>query len=172
MNKETIADLVAAGRTILPIEFQALFYALKDAILTAYAIPDGLDCQKWYDEDWYNEGDTWAEHVHLLERHILWGHVFHRPTGEYSYFNFRWQFGKGSDRFDELVPTVKETFEGKKKKRYDATSRSEGWSAFKRLVKAHGHLLRQAQAQLPLPDVGSLSDSAGISRVLSEIANG
>jgi hypothetical protein len=141
---DTVNDLILAGAAYLPYGYSKLFFAIKDAILKAYGTPDGLDQQHWDDMDFYDQDSesVHAEHWHLLARYWLRGHLFHRPTNEFYYFNYAYQIEKVSIQYFALQAAVKNTIHGKKKKACDREARAEAWRALKRLVKRHGCLLR------------------------------
>lgn len=154
ITQQDVDDLIAAGKTAKLWAWGKLFYALKDAILKVYGQDDGYDLQVWYDSLSYWIGDEdmgeGAVHRHILSRHILLGHIFHKPTPEFSYFNFDYQNGKESVGYKYFVLIVKGTIEGKRQFDYSHEARTVGWSALKRLVRRHGCLVRGKSPQMEL----------------------
>jgi len=129
-----------------------LFYALKDAVLLKYGSRDGYDLQEWEDSDYYDENDAHAVHKQILERWTLLGQTFHKPAGEFSYFNYEYQTGKQSPKFYELAKLCANRLKGRKlhecKMPYSdfcRVRRSVGWPALKFLVKRFGHLLGHSE---------------------------
>lgn len=143
---DTISDLILCGTYARNWEHRRLFYALKTKILEVYATFDGYDLQIWYDDSWNWDEQYYAEHRHILKRYSYNGHIFHSPTNEFEYFNFAHQNGKASPGFSELLKQCTRQIEGRKPFLFPSKETEElCWQALKRLVRTHGHLLRNRQ---------------------------
>jgi hypothetical protein len=132
-------------------------YAVKDALLSIYAEPDGFDLQIWEDEG--NEcvkcGEFWmscdcketilethAVHKHILERMKIGESVFHRPTPEFYYFNAKFNSEKHSPNFFGGGFQIKNTIEGKTKTP-QGFDRKTAFNSLKRLCRKFKPILRK-----------------------------
>ncbi len=149
-----INDLIACGQIAKYWHWRQLFYALKNAILRFEGTADEYDLQKWEDIDFFEGNytdtpDVISEHEHILERWILFGHVFHIPTDEFRYFNFEYQTEKRSKGFAEYILKCKETIIGKRQYQYTNEMRHSAWLCLKHLIRQYGWLIiNRAQMRL------------------------
>jgi hypothetical protein len=144
-----------------------LFYALKDAVLVKYGERDGYDKQTWEEEDWNDPKHAHATHSHILERWLLLGQTFHRPTNEFKYFNYEYQTGKYSERYSELSKVCKNKLKGRKLHEskmpytdFRRMARTVGWPALKMLVRRFGNLVERPAA--PCAHCGQPLKSVGV----------
>jgi hypothetical protein len=142
-NEQDITDMITCGQMGRIWHWRKVYYALKNRMLLLYAVPDGWDLQVWYDDAWLGgygdmqDDEPWACHQHILERYMLNGHLFHKPTDEFSYWN-QYSATKQSVNFEHLKLNCKYKIEGKKKGIYTVV----GFQALKRLLRRHPYALR------------------------------
>lgn len=143
ITPDDLTELTIAGRG--PSACRE-FYELKDAVLDTYGEFDGYDLQVWYDTEPARFGPAKrlrAEHRHILERVKLGERVFHKPTDEFYFRDFRKGVEKYSPRFFELAARVRQTIAGKKTPDCSRAANEQGKSAFKRLTRKFGRLLKR-----------------------------
>lgn len=143
-----------------------LFYAVKDAIVKTFGTSDGYDLQYWYDEDFYEPGETHACHKHILERWLLMGRTLHRPTNEFHYVQYeRWGVVRRSENFSDLYPLCKNKLKGRKLHSlpYDQELRErrrrDAWESLKYLVRRFGFMLK-----LPPVEIRSMRENSLLAR--------
>jgi len=135
-----VAHMVNCNTVTRGWRHRKLFYALKSRIVAAFAVPDGYDLQRWYDEHDEYESQHYAVHEHILARYVLCGHVFHKPIDEFYYEQFDYpNVVKRSPDFG--LYSTKGVIEGKKRFVFDREAEAMAWWSLKRLVRKFAPLL-------------------------------
>lgn len=142
IEEQDLLDLSTCGQYAKFMEHQKLYYSLKTRVLQRYGMFYGYCLQKWFDSDWYDGEKNYAEHRHILEIYYLStgdgryiSKYFHIPTDQFSYYNFEYENGKTSSRFEGLLKQCRPEFEmlGKKEYVYGEEERQAALESFYRL---------------------------------------
>jgi len=161
MTPEDVSHLVRCNAAIGRLSrYKKLFFALKDRLLHTYGHRDGYDLQEWndygfdspcYGRDWctckpsdpgyMGSCDIYAWHCHILERWVLGGKVFHRPTGEFYYAKNHLPVSKESPGYSALRKACSDHIKGRKRYWRSTIPRAEVWTSLKYLLDRFGFLL-------------------------------
>jgi hypothetical protein len=136
-------------------------YRLKDIYLTEFSTFGGYDLQEftkpvrsydeyaeWGDDEYYETGEIYSWHEHILERRKIGDAVFHRPTKEFRYRDIN-DHQKQSERFDhyqKLCRADKITDTMEVPKNFD---KAEAVLALRRLIRKYKPVFRK---HIPKPE--------------------